>query len=378
MSVTATPMHRAARTEDLLNRTLARLLFRRGWRPRVIAYTGYGSAVDQPAFGNSAVGNSAVEDSAGWVRVMARVLLSPPGVGSRDSQAVRGWRHFVSAKLGGVPLTVNIAGRTHRVDSGRGGYVDVVLGADLPPGWATAEIRIAEADPAADLSAAAVVEVPLRVVGTHERLGVISDIDDTVLVTALPRPFLAFWNTFVRHAESRRPVPGMADLYRTLTAHDPQAFVVYVSTGAWNLAPALQRFLRRGGFPDGPLLLTDWGPTPEGWFRSGQDHKRSTLRRLVDDLPQLRWVLVGDDGQHDPQLYDEVVWARPQCMRLVAIRQLGATEQVLTHGTPAPLPGQQAPTRAASSVPWVQAPNGHALVSELRRGGLADDGTLRP
>ena len=68
--------------------------------------------------------------------------------------------------------------------------------------------------------------------GDEESIGVISDIDDTVLVTALPRPFLAFWNTFVRHEESRRPVPGMAELYRTLTRHQPGAFVVYLWLGA--------------------------------------------------------------------------------------------------------------------------------------------------
>ena len=332
-------LHRAARAEDALNRTLARVLHRRGWRPRVIAYTGYGGQ--------------------GWVRVLARVLLSPPGVGDRDDTGTRGWRHFVSAKLGGVPVTVDVGGRQHVVESGRGGYVDAVVAVDLPPGWTVARLSVDGADQS---------EAPLRVVGPDERLGVISDVDDTVLVTALPRPLLAFWNTFVRPEESRRPVPGMADLFHTLRRHHPDAFVVYVSTGAWNLAPALTRFLQRRGFPAGPLLMTDWGPTPEGWFRSGKDHKRTTLRRLVDELPQLRWVLVGDDGQHDPQLYDEIAWARPAEVRLVAIRQLAVTEQVLTHGTPVPLSG---PPRGAGSgsgrgVPWVRAPDGNALVAQIR------------
>lgn len=342
-------MHGAARVEDALNRTVARLLWRRGWRPRLIAYTGYASV--------------------GRVRILARVLLSPPGAWGRDAAAVRGWRHFVSAKLGGVPVRVDVGGERHVVESSRGGYVDAVVPATLRPGWATAELRVADAP---------VCEAPIRVVGPDERLGVISDIDDTVLVTALPRPFLAFWNTFVRHEESRRPVAGMAELYRTLTRHCPDAIVVYVSTGAWNVAPALQRFLRRRGFPDGPMLLTDWGPTPEGWFRSGPDHKRHTLRRLMDDLPQLRWVLVGDDGQHDPQLYDELVWARPDRIRLVAVRQLGAAEQVLTHGTPLPLTQQPPEAATGARTPWVEAPNGHALVGELRRAGLTEDDTLRP
>ena len=350
-------LHRAARLEDVLNRTTARLLHRRGWRPRVIAYTGYGTPQ--------------------WVRVLARVLLAPPGVADRSTVAMRGWRHFVSAKVGGVPLRVEIGGQTHVVESGRGGYVDVVLPVQLPPGWSKLAVSI---DGDGGEGDAVAVQAPVRIVGPDERLGIISDIDDTVLVTALPRPLLAFWNTFVRHEESRKPVPGMAELFRTLRAADPDAFVVYVSTGAWNVAPALRRFMRRLGFPEGPLLLTDWGPTPEGWFRSGQDHKRATLRRLVDEFPQLRWVLVGDDGQHDPALYDEIVWARPDEVRMVAVRQLAAAEQVLTHGLPVPLPSarETGVHRAGDAVPWVRGANGHALVAELRRIGLLDDDTLHP
>ncbi len=342
-------LHRAARLEDAVNRAAARLMRRRGWQPQVIAYTGYGSA--------------------GWVRVLARVLLAPPGVGDRSALVTRGWRHFVSAKVSGVPVTVEVGGESHVVETGRGGYVDAVLPARLDPGWTCAQLSIADSPP---------VSAALRVVGPDERLGVISDIDDTVLVTAMPRPLLAFWNTFVRHEESRTPVPGMPEFYRTVRAGEPDAFVVYVSTGAWNVAPALRRFLERRGFPSGPMLLTDWGPTPEGWFRSGPDHKRATLRRLVDDLPQLTWVLVGDDGQHDPQLYGEIVWARPDDVRFVAVRELAAAEQVLTHGLPVPLPGARDAVAgtAGDRVPWVRGANGHELVGQLRRLGLLDDGTL--
>jgi phosphatidate phosphatase APP1 len=347
------PLHRAARIEDALNRAAATLLRRRGWSPRVLAYTGYGTS------------------GPGWVRVLGRVLLSPPGVSDDGERSVRGWRHFVSAKLAGVPVTVDVGGVRHVAQSGRGGYIDTVVPVTLPPGWSTAVLSVPGASDAV---------APLRVVGPEERLGIITDIDDTVLVTALPRPLLAFWNTFVRHEESRRPVPGTAELFDALTRKVPDALVVYVSTGAWNVAPALQRFLRRRSLPPGPMLLTDWGPTPDGWFRSGQDHKRATFRRLVDELPQLRWVLVGDDGQHDPQLYDELAWARPEKVRLVAIRRLGATEQLLTHGLPVPLPTtRNAEARGPrTQVPWVFGVHGRALVAEMSRLGLLDDGTLAP
>jgi phosphatidate phosphatase APP1 len=369
--VATASMHRAARLEDVLNRVAATLLRRRGWSPRILPYTGYGTCRADGSGRPVARWPGPGQPPRAWVRVLGRVLLSPPGVADVGDRSVRGWRHFVSAKLAGVPVTIEVGGVRHVVESSRGGYIDTVVPVSLPPGWSTA-VLCAPGAPE--------VEAPLRIVGGDERLGIITDVDDTVLVTALPRPLLAFWTTFVRHEESRRPVPGTAELFSALTRDAPDAFVVYVSTGAWNVAPALQRFLERLRLPAGPMLLTDWGPTPDGWFRSGVDHKRAALRRLVDELPQLRWVLVGDDGQHDPQLYEDLVWARPEAVRLVVIRRLGATEQLLTHGLPVPLPTtRDAEARGPrAQVPWVIGANGRGLVAEMRRTGVLDDGTLAP
>jgi phosphatidate phosphatase APP1 len=331
------PRHRAARAEDRFSLVLDRMLRRRGWTPRVLAYTGYGTD--------------------GWVRVLARVLLAAPGTLDREFQGGRGWRRFLAAKAVDVCVSVKVGNRTHEVRTNRGGYVDVVLPADLAPGWAEARLS-ADGSPMA--------RAQLRVVGRDEDLGIVSDIDDTVMVTALPRPLLAFWNTFVRQEGVRRPVTGMAELFREIAEAGPDAFVVYLSTGAWNVAPAVERFLARHDFPRGPLLMTDWGPTNDRWFRSGREHKRTQLRRLVDELPQLRWVLIGDDGQHDPQLYDEVVARASSYVRAIAIRQLSTAEQVLTHGTPDPPSGRRRGSRALRPVPVLRAPDGVGLLRGLR------------
>ena len=109
--------------------------------------------------------------------------------------------------------------------------------------------------------------------------------------------------------------------------------------------------------------MTDWGPSADGCFRTGQKHKRTELRRLLRDRPQLRWVLLGDDGQHDPQLYEELADEAPDAVRMVLIRRLTATEQVLTHGSTTP-PEDEA-IEAPSPVPWHVAPDGHALARRL-------------
>src|SRR4051812_25870859 len=165
MRAAATPrpprIHRAARTEDLVRMLLNRWLVRRGWRPQVLPFAGYGTAGE-----------------GGWVRVLGRVLLTPPGSPRRDRAAVRGWRRFLSAPAPGIPVAVTVSGHRHELASGRDGYLDLVLPAALAPGPNRALVSAAGAPP---------VSAPLYVVGTGTRVGIVSDIDDTVVITALPR-----------------------------------------------------------------------------------------------------------------------------------------------------------------------------------------------
>jgi phosphatidate phosphatase APP1 len=83
----------------------------------------------------------------------------------------------------------------------------------------------------------------------------------------------------------------MNELLQRLAGAD--RFMIYVSTGAWNVAAHLERFIAEHQSPPGPLLLTDWGPTEDGWFRNGATHRREALERRRRDHPMTRWVLVG-------------------------------------------------------------------------------------
>lgn len=329
--------HLAGLVEDRWNLGLAAVLARRGWRLRVLAHTGYGSAE--------------------FVRVLARVILAPPTYDPAAGDALlqrRGWRNFVTAEALDTRVTISVAGREHQVRTDRSGNVDARLpNPGLTPGWA--EVTIQAGD-----SPAAVARV--LVIGDDVDFGIVSDIDDTTLSTYLPRPLLAAYNTFVAREEARRPVRGMADLYARMLAERPGTPTVYVSTGAWNTAPTLRRFLSRNGFPDGPMLLTDWGPTNTGWFRSGRDHKRECLESLVADFPRISWVLVGDDGQHDPGIYTDFARAHPDHVRAIAIRELPVTQQVLAHGTPSSLGRDVTPLPV---VPAVRGADGGEIATQL-------------
>ncbi|WP_375164859.1 App1 family protein [Arthrobacter sp.] len=324
-----------------------RIAEKRGRVETIIPYTGYGTTT--------------------WIRVLGRVVLSNP----RDLQplegketmkpikeGLRGWRNFVSAPVRNAEVTLEVNGTTAVVHADRGGVIDVHIDASLAPGWHTVRIKSGDS---------VVADAPVRVVENDVTFGVVSDIDDTVMVTALPRPFLAAWNTFVLDEHARTPTPGMSVLMERIVRKHPAAPVLYLSTGAWNVAPALTRFLSRNLYPAGPKLLTDWGPTRDRWFRSGQEHKRSSLERLAEEFPSVKWLLIGDDGQHDEAIYAEFARNHPDNVRAIAIRQLSTSEAVLAGGrSKANLAG------STPGIPWIYAGDGAGMSDQLSRMGIID------
>ncbi len=298
----------------------------------------------------------------GWVRVLGRALIVPPRRTRRSRSrsrseyaSVRGWRSFASVPVGFARVTIEVNGRTHEVVADRGGVVDVVLESNLEPGWQTFRMSVEDGEP---------VTSRAYIVDPAVRFGVVCDVDDTVMVTALPRPLLAAWNSFMIDEHARQPVPGMAVLLERIVRERPGAPVIYLSTGAWNVVPTLVRFMKRHLFPSGSLLLTDWGPTHDRWFRSGRAHKEESLRRLAKEFPDIRWLLIGDDGQHDDAIYTAFAGEHPDSVAAVAIRRLSPAEAVLAGGRTA------VDDHSAASVPWVSASDGASLLDRLTEAGV--------
>lgn len=301
-----------------------------GAKPTIVGYTGYGNTE--------------------WVRILARVVkMTKP---RSTNGKVRGWRAFTSVPVPNAVVDVEINGQTQQLHADGGGLIDVTIPAALEPGWHTATLRSPDT-----ISG----QSRIRVISPETTFGIVSDIDDTVMVTALPRPFLALWNTLVLSERARTPTPGMAVMMDRIMKKHPDAPVIYLSTGAWNVAPALTRFLARNLYPEGPLLLTDWGPSRQRWFRSGPEHKNRNLSRLAHEFPNIRWLLIGDDGQHDPDIYEKFAQNHPEQTAAVAIRELSPGEVILAGNHKQLGHGANGP----NAVVWVQAPDGAGLEQQL-------------
>ncbi|MCL3777806.1 MULTISPECIES: phosphatase domain-containing protein [unclassified Actinomyces] len=371
------PLSDIARAAEIqLSRSLIPSLKAMGWRPRVIGYDGYGSSAPSTTGAHHA--------GAPMARVLARMLMRPANAPAEGPlfrsiprelpttpeqvrelavdtlmDAQRGWRQLIDVPVPYLPVTIRVGGVSVRTRADQGGYIDVVVrDHGLAPGWHDVEI---------DAAGAGTVTTRVRIIGPGERLGIVCDIDDTAMVTEVPRALIAAWNFLFKNASNREAVPGMAQLLARVEAAHPNTPVIFLSTGPWNAVPTLRSFFAHNGYPQAPKLMTDWGPSATGWFRSGIEHKRTELRRLMIDLPDVTWLLIGDDGQHDPLIYSEVVREHSNRVAAVAIRRLSQKEQVLAGAQIAhPMGlGYEARTLAEADVPVVTGRDGFELARLL-------------
>lgn len=150
-------------------------------------------------------------------------------------------------------------------------------------------------------------------------VSVVSDIDDTIKVSNVHERRELLLNTFVRPL---KPVPGMADTYRRWATNSGTAFH-YVSASPWQLAPVLEEFLTRDGFPAGTLQLRTlrWRKELFGGY-SPDAHKRSEIGRLLAMFPEREFVLVGDSGERDPEIYGTLAREHPGRIRAIYIRDV--------------------------------------------------------
>lgn len=149
---------------------------------------------------------------------------------------------------------------------------------------------------------------------------VISDIDDTIVHTHATS-LLKMARSIIRNAASRLPFEGIADLYRAL--HSERNPIFYVSSSPWNLYELLHDFMEINEIPHGPMFLQDWGIDESTLIVAAHtEHKLAQIQTLVDYYPDLKFVLIGDSGQHDPEIYLQVIQSHPGRVLAAFIRDV--------------------------------------------------------
>lgn len=243
------------------------------------------------------------------------------------------YRRFASREAPGVRLAAHYATVRAQTVSDAEGYYQTKfrLPAALTPPAGWIKVRM-EAENAADYAQTiAPAEADVLIPPATAQYGVISDIDDTVVVTHAPHLLKMARMVFLNNARTRMPFPGVASFYQALqrgAGGQDQNPIFFVSSSAWNLYDLLVDFMELNQIPAGPLLLTDYGANQSGFLFSGHaTHKLEQITRILTTYPQLPFILIGDSGQRDPEIYQQVVRAFPERILTIYIRDVSQAKR---------------------------------------------------
>ncbi|OJJ44974.1 hypothetical protein ASPZODRAFT_17884 [Penicilliopsis zonata CBS 506.65] len=156
-------------------------------------------------------------------------------------------------------------------------------------------------------------------------ISLISDIDDTVKHSAITgRARDIFRNVFVRELADLK-VDGVAEWYKKLTELGVE--IHYVSNAPWQLYSLLDKFFKLVGLPQGSFQMKQYTGRLQGIFEPAAEKKRASLDRILRDFPERKFILVGDSGEADLEVYTDLVMANPGRVLGVFIRDVTTPAQ---------------------------------------------------
>jgi phosphatidate phosphatase APP1 len=243
------------------------------------------------------------------------------------------YKRYESDEIPGIRLRASFAGQEIEVETDKEGFFEVEFRTEAPINYSATgqkvKLQLLEQKTDEDrLEAEAYIFVP----GKNAEYGIISDIDDTVLVSKITHFLGRLKLMLMKNGTERSPFPGIAGFLRALCKGSDdkgQNPLFFVSGSEWNLYDLLINFFRSHDIPEGPLLLRDKGTGLDGGeLETGEEeYKREKIRHILDTFPNLRFICIGDSGQRDPEIYQKIVAEYPGRILGIYIRDVSPEER---------------------------------------------------
>lgn len=267
---------------------------------------------------------------------VARVLRDRK-IGTSDAKDGR-WKNFgkmykrfMTWEIPNVMVKASFHGNVAMASSDEEGYVEFRI--PVPPDcnfsnqWPEVELELLDKVIPNQSKVTAINKVFMA--SAHLEYGIISDIDDTIVPTGATRLWEMVKTTFLGNAHSRIPFPGVSGFYKALEKgrDDIESNpLFYVSSSPWNLYDFLMEFLEVHHIPKGPLMLRDIGLSRQQLIAGSHfDHKLAQVEKIFEFYQDIPFILIGDSGQHDPEIYLQVIKDYPGRVKMIYIRNVQAS-----------------------------------------------------
>ncbi|WP_436517404.1 App1 family protein [Ekhidna sp. To15] len=282
--------------------------------PTVIPYRGYGNATQ--------------------ISISGHVLENRPNfLASETDKKRKNFKNMLARYMStAIPDTeVNVYFKAHESSfkTDELGFFQKSIALDLPaqPGWHTVTFTIKD-EQGKECSKE---EGEVLIVNDKATFGVISDIDDTVLISHATQLLRKLRLILTKNAKTRLPFEGVREFYHKLAGDNSANPIFYVSSSEWNLFDFLKDFFETQNLPKGPFLLQRFKEGLKELIKSGGGthmHKQEKIEALMECYTDLPFVLIGDSGQRDPEIYAEIVKKYPKRIKAIYIRAIGKNKEL--------------------------------------------------
>ncbi|MFX0557528.1 App1 family protein [Maribacter sp. CXY002] len=244
------------------------------------------------------------------------------------------WKRFETDEVKNTPIKINFGDNkvVHGTTDHEGYYLikedfENVYQFANEEGWVKFEISFTTTDLKREILNKNIFPGEMLIPKNSAKFGVISDIDDTILHTGVVSSlkWKVVINTIFRRAISRKALEGTADFYHQLhrgktgTEANP---VFYVSHSPWNLYRYLELFLKTNAFPKGPILLRSMSSFRLRKNVDDQPQKQKEITNILKTYPHLSFILIGDSGEKDADIYLEITKMFPNRVKAIYLRSV--------------------------------------------------------
>jgi phosphatidate phosphatase APP1 len=250
------------------------------------------------------------------------------------------WKRFETDDIKNTPLTITFSnGKTISGETDSEGYylidknIEGLQDLTNDEGWVNFELSFTSTSLKREIILQNRFPGEMLIPGEGAKFGVISDIDDTILHTGVVSSlkWKVILNTMFKRATKRLQLEGASDFYHKLhqgkTGNEANP-IFYVSHSPWNLYRYLELFLRTNNFPKGPILLRSMSSFKRRNRSDEKPQKQREISNLLIAYPKLPFILIGDSGERDGDIYQEISRLFPGRIKAIYLRSVNHTKRM--------------------------------------------------
>jgi phosphatidate phosphatase APP1 len=251
------------------------------------------------------------------------------------------WKRLESDEVKHVGINIKLPnGKILKAESDNHGYfkaeatLEGIKTLANAEGWLACEVAYNDVNIKRSIQNSNRFPAEILIPSNNAVFGVASDIDDTILHTGVVSTlkWRVLYNTVFKSAKMRLPLEGAAEFYHLLhrgVTGEHANPIFYVSHSPWNLYRYLELFLKQNNFPKGPILLRSFKQFFKKKTIAEKPQKQKEILNLLKTYPHLPFILIGDSGEHDPDIYIEIAEKYPDRILAIYLRSVKHKKKII-------------------------------------------------